>query len=57
VYKEQPEQWLNIQRAGMSQNFGWGRAARAYEQVIHSVRSRESQVAGLKKEPDKVATS
>ena len=34
VYRDEPKRWRNIQLRGMAQDFGWSRAARAYEQVV-----------------------
>ena len=34
VYREQPARWRDIQRSGMTTDWGWSRAAELYETVI-----------------------
>ena len=36
VYRDAPDRWRNIQLEGMQRDFGWARAAAAYETVINS---------------------
>ena len=36
VYRDEPERWRQLQVAGMAEDFGWHRAALAYEEVFRA---------------------
>ena len=36
MYRDQPEQWLALQRTGMRQDWSWGRSAAEYERLYRS---------------------
>ncbi len=37
IYRDQPEQWLSLQQAGMRQDWSWGRSAAEYERLYRSL--------------------
>jgi len=42
VYRQQPDEWLRLQRTGMEQDWSWQRSAGEYEQVYERVTGQQS---------------